>query len=82
MAPSCHLRSLVIITNTESTLLAKTMGPEAIDGVRAGHVVMGEEQPETEDGFGEDVENSIGDDFIVDVDVARSISDTPDARSR
>lgn len=76
---SCRLRSLVIIANAEGTLLAETVGPEALDGSRVGHGVMGEEKPKTEDGLGEDVEDSVGDDFAVDVDVAGSISDTPDA---
>lgn len=58
------------------------MGPEAIDGCSAGKVVVGEEQPETEDGFGEDVEHGVGDDFGVDINVTGSISDTPDAMPR
>lgn len=75
----CHSRSLVIIANTEGTLLAETIGPEAVNGSTVGHVVMGEEEPETKDGFGEDVEDSIGDDFGVDINVPGSVSDTPDA---
>lgn len=42
---------------------------------------MGEEEPETEDGLGKDVEDSVGDDFAVDVDVAGSVGDTPDAET-
>ena len=75
---SCHLRSLVIVANTEGTLLAKTVSPEAVNGRSAGHVIMGEEKPETEDGLGEDVKDGVGDDFAVDIDVTGSISDTPD----
>ena len=41
---------------------------------------MGEEEPETKDGLGKDVKNSIGDDLSVDINVAGSISDTPDTR--
>ena len=40
---------------------------------------MGEEKPESEDGLGKDVEDGICDNLGVNVDVARSISDTPDA---
>ena len=40
---------------------------------------MSEKEPKTEDWLGENVENGIGDDLSVDVDVAGSISDTPDA---
>lgn len=78
---SCTLRSLVIIANAEGTLFAETVGPEAIDGSRVGHGVMSEEKPETEDGLGKDVEDSVGDDFTVDVDVAGSVGDTPDAET-
>lgn len=73
------LRSLIIITNAESAFLAKTMSPEAIDGGRTGEIVMGDEKPEPENGFGEDIQDSVGDYFSVDTDVARTISDTPDA---
>ena len=40
---------------------------------------MGEQEPETKDGLGEDIKDGIGDDLGVDVDVVGSISDTPDA---
>lgn len=43
---------------------------------------MGEEEPESEDGLGEHIEDSVSDDLRVDVDVARSISDTPDTITR
>ena len=43
------------------------------------HGVVGEEEPEAKDGLGEDVKDGIGDDLSVDVDVAGSVSDTPDA---
>lgn len=42
---------------------------------------MGEEKPETEDALRHDVEDSVGDDFGVDADVAGSIGDTPDAET-
>lgn len=40
---------------------------------------MGKEEPGSEDGLGKDVEDSVCDNLGVNVDVARSISDTPDA---
>lgn len=40
---------------------------------------MGKEEPESEDGFGKDIEDSVSDDLGVNVDVAGSISNTPDA---
>ena len=41
---------------------------------------MGEEEPETEDGLGKDIEDSVCDNLGIDIDIARSISNTPDAR--
>ena len=40
---------------------------------------MSEEEPEAEDGFGENVEDGIGDDLSIDIDFAGSVGDTPDA---
>lgn len=40
---------------------------------------MSEKEPESENGLGKDIEDSVGDDLGVNVDVAGSISDTPDA---
>jgi len=38
-----------------------------------------DQEPGTEDGLGEDVQNSVGDDLAVDREVAGAISNTPDA---
>ena len=43
---------------------------------------MGEEEPEAEDWLGEDIKDSIGDDFGIEADNAATISDTPDASER
>lgn len=40
---------------------------------------MGEEEPETEDGLGEDVKNSVGNDLGVEANKAATVSNTPDA---
>lgn len=40
---------------------------------------MGKEEPESKDWLGEDIENGVGDDLSINIDVARSISNTPDA---
>ena len=40
---------------------------------------MGKEEPEAKDWLGEDVEDGVGHNLGVDVDVAGSVSDTPDA---
>lgn len=73
-----RLRSLVVVTDAESALLAKTVGPEAFNRGRAGEVIVGEEEPEAKDRLGKDVENSVCDDLAIHGDVARSISNTPD----
>jgi hypothetical protein len=43
---------------------------------------MSEEKPESEDGLGEDIKHSIGNDLCIDVDVARSVSNAPDTTQR
>lgn len=40
---------------------------------------MGKEKPETKDRFGENVQNGISDDLGIETDIARAISNTPDA---
>ena len=40
---------------------------------------MGEEEPESENGLGKNIEHSVSDDLGVNIDIAGSISDTPDA---
>ena len=47
--------------------------------VGLGHANVGEEQPGSEDGLGEDVEDSVSNDLLVDIHLAGAISDTPDA---
>lgn len=39
---------------------------------------MSEQEPEAEDGLGEDVEDGVGDDLGVDTNVAGAIGNTPD----
>jgi hypothetical protein len=50
--------------------------------LRAGHAVMGEQEPEAEDRLGQDVENSVGNDLSIESDKAAAVSDTPDAVER
>lgn len=40
---------------------------------------MGEEEPESENGLGKNIEHGVSDNLRVNIDVAGSISDTPDA---
>jgi len=69
---------LVVITNSESSLAAEALGPESLKGWRsARHAVMGEQEPETEDWFGKDVQNGVSDDFLVDIDHMATFGETP-----
>ena len=41
---------------------------------------MSKEKPEAKDRLGEDIENSVGNNFAIDIDDTSSISNTPDTR--
>lgn len=72
------VRRLVVITNSESSLAAEALGPESLKGWRsARHAVMGEQEPETEDWFREDVQDGVSDDFLVDIDHMATFGETP-----
>lgn len=55
------------------------MRPEAtkID-VHLGGAGVGEQQPSTENWLGEDVEDGVGDDLLIDVHLAAAVGNTPD----
>lgn len=77
-----HLGTLVVVTNADGALVAETLAPEATDlNVGLGDALVGEEEPGTEDGLGEDVEDSVGDDLLINGSVAGAIGDTPNARN-
>lgn len=66
-------------TYTNGALGGQALRPETTNaGLGARHGIVGEEQPEAEDGLGEDVKNGVGENLAVDADVARTIGDTPD----
>lgn len=91
---SCHLCTLIIITDADGTIFAESIRPEAFNRRRAsthvseiskrtvcklpGKGIVGKYKPETKDRFGEHIKNSIGNDFGIDVDDAGTVSDTPD----
>lgn len=52
------------------------MSPESLSGTDI--LSMSEQQPETKDWLGEDIENSISDDLSIDTPLSGSISNTPD----
>jgi hypothetical protein len=73
-----HLRA-IIVTKTHGTLTTQSVRPEATEvNVSLGHPGVGHEKPGTEDGLGEDVQNSISDDFSIDRHVSGAISNSPD----
>ena len=74
-----HLGTLVVVTNADGALVAETLAPEATDlNVGLGDALVGEEEPGTEDGLGEDVKDGVGDDLLVNGGGAGAVSDTPD----
>lgn len=74
-----HLGTLVVVANADSALAAQTVGPEAAKlDVSLGHSPMLNQKPDAEDGLSEDVEDCVSDDLATDVNMAATISDTPD----
>ena len=69
----------VVVTDADLTLTRKSVRPEAADvGVGLGQVRVGDEEPGAKDGFGENVENGVGDYLAVDAHVSGSVRDAPD----
>lgn len=70
----------VIITETESTLAVKAVGPEATEvNIGLTELSVGDDQPSTEDGLSKNIEDSVGDDLAVDTNTAGTVSEAPDA---
>jgi hypothetical protein len=73
-----HL-STIFITETEGALAAESVSPETPKvNIGLRHLRVGNEEPDAEDGLGEDVKNSVGDNLRVNRDLARSVGNTPD----
>lgn len=72
-------RLSTVVLKTDGTLATNTVGPEATEvNVGLGHIGVGDEKPDTEDGLGEDVKDSVGNDLGVDRELARAVGNTPD----
>lgn len=55
-----HLRTLVVVTNADLALVRETLAPETVElDVGLGHADVGEQEPSTEDGLGEDVKDLV-----------------------
>jgi hypothetical protein len=74
-----HLSTVLIVTDTEGTVIADAVGPETTDvEVNLGHALVSKEEPKTEDGLGKDIKNSVGNDLSVNAGLARAVGNTPD----
>lgn len=72
------LSAFIVITNADGSLFAKSLRPEAADRWLVGtHAVMGEEEPETKDGLSEDIKDSVGNDFLVEIGNTTTIGNAP-----
>ena len=73
-----RLRTLVILTNTDGTLAADTVGPEATKlNLSLGHALVGEEQPSTEDRLGDQIKDTVEDSLRVGRDDVGTFRDSP-----
>lgn len=70
--------SLGTIANANGTFLGKAIGPETFNGSSgARHLVMRSQQPESEDGLGQNIEDGVADDLSIHVHQAGSITNAP-----
>jgi len=68
----------IVITKTDRTLATEAVGPEATDvSVDLRDPRVHDQEPGTENGLGEDVQDGISDDFGIHGGVASTISDSP-----
>ena len=73
-----HLRALIIV-EAETALRVQAIGPEAINlEMSLRHLAVGKQEPGAEDWLGEDIEDSVGDDLLVDTENASTVGDAPD----
>lgn len=73
------LSTLVVVADTKGTLGVEAVSPVSTDiNVGLGDLCVGEKKPSAEDTLGKDIQNSVGDDLLVNGHLARAIGDTPD----
>lgn len=73
-----HLGTVVVLTKAKAAFGAETVGPETAEvdiGLR--HLRVGNQEPETEDGLGKDVENGVGYNLGINGGLAGAIGNTP-----
>jgi hypothetical protein len=69
-------RHLLVITNSQRAFRAQSVAPESFNG--SGISAMCEQQPETKDRLGKNVQDGIGDDLGVNAPLPGAIANTPD----
>jgi hypothetical protein len=75
-----HLSTLIVIADTDGTLSASTVGPVSTNlGCGFAVLASSSDDPETENGLGEDIEDGVDDDLGADLDLPGATSSTPDA---
>jgi hypothetical protein len=74
-----NLCALIIVTNTETTLSADSMSPEATE-IEASlrELGMSEQKPEAKDWLGKDIKDGISHNLLVDAKDAGPVGDSPD----
>lgn len=72
---SCYLGTLIVI-DADGSLAAQTMAPPSVNSC-SSITAVSEQEPETEDWLGENIKDSIGDDFTVNRPLASAITNTP-----
>jgi hypothetical protein len=75
-----RLSTLIIVTDADGTLGTSSTGPVATN-VGGGVAVLAgsSDDPETNNGLGEDIEDGVDDDLSADLDLPGATSSTPDA---
>lgn len=75
------ITELVLVTNADSAIGRETMRPPAIQlNVGLLHLAMAEQQPESEDGYKQEVEDGIDDDLGIDRWPVRAPEYAPDTK--
>lgn len=71
---------IIVAWNSDAADATPTLCPESLKRRGgAGHAVVSEDEPGTEDWLSEYVQHSIADDLAVDSDKSATIGNTPDA---
>lgn len=71
-------RLVLIVANANATLSRESMSPPTTDlNISLGNAAVAQQEPQSEDRFSQDVENSVRHDFTIDRGLASTIGETP-----